>query len=321
MMASTVKPGAQTPTDQLRTLLAQSEDRIVKLSGREAAAEFFFGLDRLVELWPAVQESGVDVRGEWTRWESLQSQLHTRGAKVLAAWGGSQALGNARTAVTPDTSHWWWWLDELEAQKRRSRLLKMAGTVAVVIAVVAAGLLLFNRLFPVDARVREAYTLRTDAETAIITGDYEQALDSMKRAVTVLPEDPSTQIMYGVLADLSGDTVTAERAWDTARGLLEGNDGEFLVQRGMAYGQTNQFDKSIEDELAAIALDPNSARAYLYLGAAYEGQNKITEAVDAFTKASDLSSDTDPELTVMARTRMASLLQKAPLLMPTDTSP
>ena len=52
MMASAVKPGAQTPTDQLRTLLAQSEDRIVKLSGREAAAEFFFGLDRLVELWP-----------------------------------------------------------------------------------------------------------------------------------------------------------------------------------------------------------------------------------------------------------------------------
>ena len=321
MMASAVKPGAQTPTDQLRTLLAQSEDRLVKLSGREAAAELFSGLDRLAELWPAVQESGVDVRGEWTRWESLQSQLETRGTKVLAAWGGSQALGSARTAATPDTSHWWWWLDELVAQKRRSRLLKTAGTVAVVIAVVAAGLLLVNRLFPVDVRVREAYTLRTNAEAAIITGDYEQAINSMKQAVTVLPEDPSMQIMYGVLADLSGDTVTADRAWDTARGLLEGDDGEFLVQRGMAYGQTNQFDKSIEDELAAIALDPNSAKAYLYLGAAYEGQNKITEALDAFTKASDLSSETNPELTVMARTRMASLLQKAPLLLPTDTSP
>ena len=160
MMASAVKPGAQTATDQLRTLLAQSEDRLVKLSGREAAAEFFSGLDRLAELWPAVQESGVDVR------ESLQSQLETRGAKVLAAWGGSQALGSARTTVTPDKGHWWWWLDELVAQKRRSRLLKTAGTVAVVIAVVAAGLLLVNRLFPVDARVREAYTLRTGAEAA-----------------------------------------------------------------------------------------------------------------------------------------------------------
>ena len=155
----------------------------------------------------------------------------------------------------------------------------------------------------------------------ILAGDYEQAINSMKQAVTVLPEDPSMQIMYGVLADLSGDTVTAAKAWDTARGLLEGDEGEFLVQRGMAYGQTNQFDKSIKDELAAIALDPNSAKAYLYLGAAYEGQNKITEALDAYTKASDLSSETNPELTVMARTRMASLLQKAPLLLPTATSP
>ena len=58
MMASTVKPGAQTPTDQLRTLLAQSEDRIVKLSDREAAAEFFSGLDKSAELWPAGKSPG-----------------------------------------------------------------------------------------------------------------------------------------------------------------------------------------------------------------------------------------------------------------------
>ena len=113
-------------------MLAQSEDRIVKLSGREAAAELYSGMDRLAELWPAIQEIGVDVRGEWTRWESLQAQLNTRGAKVLAAWGGSQALGNARAAATPDTSHWWWWLDELVAQKRRSRLLKTAGMLVAV---------------------------------------------------------------------------------------------------------------------------------------------------------------------------------------------
>jgi len=320
-MAIAVKSGTQTAADELRTVLAQSEDRIVKLSGREAAAELYSGMDKLAELWPVIQEIGVDVRGEWTRWESLQAQLKTRGTKVLAAWGGSQALENARAAASPDTSHWWWWLDEWVAQKRRSRLLKTAATVVAVIAVAAIGLFLFNRLFPVDERLRETYTLRTNAEAAIITGDYEQAIDSIKQAVTIMPEDPSLQIMYGVLADLKGDSITAGKAWDTARTLLEGKDSEFLVQRGMAYGQTNQFEKSIEDELAAIALDPNSARAYLYLGAAYEGLNKITEALDAFTKASDLSSATDPELTVMARTRMASLLQKAPLVMPTGASP
>ena len=319
-MAIAVKTGTQTATDELRTVLAQSEDRVVKLGGREAAEELYLGMDRLAELWPVIQEIGVDVRGEWTRWESLQAQLNTRGAKVLAAWGGSQALENARAAAAPEPSHWWWWLDELVAQKRRQRVLKTAGILVTVIAVVAIGLFVFNRLFPVDPRLREAYTLRTNAEAAIITGDYEQAMASMEQAVALMPEDPSLQIMYGVLADLKGDSNTADKAWDTARSLLDGKEGEFLVQRGMAFGQSNQFDKSVEDELAALALDPSSARAYLYLGAAYEGQNKITEALDAYTKASDLSSETDPELTVMARTRMASLLQKAPLVMPTGTS-
>ena len=320
-MAIAVKSGTQTAADELRTVLAQSEDRIIKLSGREAAAELYSGMDRLAELWPVIRETGVDVRGEWTRWESLQAQFKMRGTKVLAAWGGSQALEKARAAATPDKSHWWWWLDELVAQKRRSRLLKTAGMLVAVVAVAAIGLLLFNRLFPVDQRVREAYTSRTNSEAAIITGDYAQAIDSMKQAVAILPEDPSLHIMYGVLADLKGDSIAAAKAWDTARALLQGNDSEFLVQRGMAYGQTNQFEKSVQDELAAIALDPNSARAYLYLGAAYEGQNKITEAIDAFTKASDLSSATDPELTVMARTRMASLLQKSPFSLPTEASP
>lgn len=320
-MAMALKPGTQTAADELRTVLAQSEDRLVKLSGREAAAELYSGMDRLAELWPAIKEIGVDVRGEWTRWESLQAHLKTRGAKVLAAWGGSVALEHARAAAMPDASHWWWWLDEWVAQERRRRLLRTGGILATVIAVAAIGLFLFNRLFPVDERLREVYTLRTNAEAAIITGDYEQAINSMKRAVTIMPEDPSLQIMYGVLADLRGDSITASKAWDTGRALLQGKDSEFLVQRGMAYGQTNQFEKSAEDELAAIALDPNSARAYLYLGAAYEGQNKITEALDAFTKASDLSSATDPELTVMARTRMASLLQKAPIAFPTGASP
>lgn len=320
-MAIAVNTGTQTTTDVLRELLAQSEDRIVKLSGSEAAAELYSGMDRLAELWPAIKEIGVDVRGEWTRWESLQAQLKMRGTKVLSAWGGSQALATARAAATPDTSHWWWWLDEWVAQERRRRLLKTAGILATVIAVAAIGLFLFNRLFPVDERLRETYTLRTNAETAIITGDYELALTSMKQAVSIMPEDPSLQIMYGVLADLKGDSITATQAWDAARALLQGDDSEFLIQRGMAYGQTNQFEKSVEDELAAIARDPNSARAYLYLGAAYEGQNKITEALDAFTKASDLSAETDPELTVMARTRMASLLQKAPFALPTGASP
>ncbi len=256
-----------------------------------------------------------------TRWESLQAQLQKRGAKVLAAWGGRQALVDARAATAPDRSCWWWWLDELMAAQQRSRLLKTAGILAAVIALAVFSLLLFNRLFPVDERVRETYNLRTNAEASILIGDYESAFSAMQQAAAIMPEDASLQIMVGVLAELRGDPAIAAEAWDTARSLLPENESEFLIKRGMAYGQTNQFEKSVQDELAALALDPNSAKAYLYLGAAYEGQNKIPEALDAFTKASDLASDTDPQLTVLARTRMASLLQKAPIIQPTGVSP
>ncbi len=61
-MAIAVKTGTQTAADELRTVLAQSEDLVVKLGGREAAEELYSGMDRLAELWPVIQEIGVDVR-------------------------------------------------------------------------------------------------------------------------------------------------------------------------------------------------------------------------------------------------------------------
>jgi len=320
-MAIAVNAGTQTTADELRTVLAQSEGRLVKLRDRESAMEFFAGLDTLVGLWPAVQEAGVDARGERSRWETLQAQLKKRGGKVLAAWGGRQALSDARAATSPERTCWWWWLDEIVAEQRRNRLLKTAGVAVTVIAIAALGAFLFDRLLPVDESVRVAYSLRTDAESAILIGDYESAFNSMKQAALALPEDPSLRIMVGVLAEQLGDATTATQAWDRARSLLQGKEADFLMRRGMAYGQTNQFEKSKQDELAALALDPTLARAYLYLGAAYEGQDKIPEALDAYTKASELAGDVDAELTVLVRIRMASLLQRAPLEQPTGASP
>lgn len=311
-MAFAVNTGTQTPADEMRMLLALSENRLVKLAGRESAGEFYAGLDRLIEVWPIVQETGVDLRGEQSRWETLQAQLKQRGPRVLAAWGGRQALAAARADVSPEKSRWWWWLDQTVAEQRRRRILKATGIVFTLIAIAALALFLFDRLLPVDEAVQAAYKLRTDAESAMLAGDYASALESMQQAVQVRPEDASQRILAGVLAEHLGDASTADLSWDAARVLLQGKEAEFLMQRGMAYGQTRQFEKAIEDELAALALDPAMARAYLYLGVAYEGQNKIPEAVDAYTRVSELAGDADPELTILARTRLATLLQRVP---------
>jgi tetratricopeptide (TPR) repeat protein len=318
-MAIAVNSGTQTSADELRTLLTHCEDCLAKLHDRSTAAALYAGMDKLAEMWPAIRQTGVDVRGEWTRWETLQATLQRHAAKVLAAWGGRQALADARTAAAPAASRWWWWVDEVVAKHRRSRVVKTAGIFFAVIGVIVLGAMLFNRLFPVDEAVREAYRLRTDAETAMMNGDYAAALIAMERAVAARPEDATLQIMLGVLAEHAGDQATAAQAWSTARTLLQGKEDIFLAERGLAYGQLNQLDRSVQDELAAIALTPNLARAHLYLGAAYEAQGKTTEALAAYTRAGELAGDADPELTVLARTRIGALLQQAPP--PIDGSP
>lgn len=318
-MAIAVDPTTQTAASELRSLLAQSENRLIKLDGRDAAAELYSGLDRLAEMWHELQESGVDLRGERTRWETLLAELRKRGAKVVAAWGGGSALATARAATAPDQSLWWWWLDGWVAEQRRKRAIRYGGLVAIGVAAIVFGVFLLGRLFPVDERVTATYNLRIQAETAANEGDYSTAYAAARQAVELTPEDPSLQVLAGVLAEQLGDRAAAEVAWDAGRKLLPEGEDEFLSQRALAYGLARQFEKSAQDALAAIDRNPNSARAYLYLGSAYEGLGMPGEALDAYGKAAELAGDADPELTVLARTRIASLLQNPPL--PTAASP
>jgi tetratricopeptide (TPR) repeat protein len=308
-MAISVKSGPMTDADELRELLSRSEERVVRPESRQGVLELFAWLDTMAGLWPGLRAGGADLRAEWTRWEGVQSQVRQRGSRLLAAAGGARSLAEARRQAQPDESHWWWWLDEIVARDRRRRTFRVTGILAALVALILLGVAAFNALFPVDPQVKEAYRLRTSAETALADEDRAQALPYLAQAVQVTPDDASLQILYGTVAYSLEDETTAQAAWDRGRSLMD-DEASFLVERGRTFVQVNLPERAIADEEAALRLDPQSAAAYFVLGLAYELAGNRSQALDAYSQASELASDTDPQLTVLARTRMATLLQQ-----------
>lgn len=311
-MAIAVKSGPMTAADELRTLLSRCEQRVVAPGGAEGVRELFGWLDQIAGLWPALQASGVDLRAEQVRWDSLQAAVRRRAPRLLREWQGPQSLVEARQAVQPDQSQWWWWIDQAVSQDRQRRLVKGLAITAAVVGVVLLGAFVLAKLFPVDPKVRETYRLQTEAETALMNGDLPKAGEFLRQAVAISPEDATLLITHGVVAEALGDQKTAEEAWAQARSLLGGDEARFLTSRGRSHLQVNQPQKAIEDELAALAIDPKSALAYYNLGGAYEMTGQTQPALDAYTKASELAGDSDPQLIVLARTRMGRLLQMIP---------
>ncbi len=305
-MAYAFEGNRTTPAERLRELLDRCEIRIVSPDEGEGVAELFRWMDDIAALWPDLASSGADLRGEQTRWESLQSRVRRRGHKLLKAWQGR--LKSARQTRDPDRSLWWWWLDDVLAQAGRRRLRRALTTSAIVVAIVVVLAVILARLFPVDPVVQEVQRLQFIVSDALQAGDLETARESLEQAVALDPASASLHLELGALADLMGDAGAAQASWETAHSLLP-NEADFLTQRGRAYLLVGATEKALADEESAVTLDPNAPLTYFYLGNAYEGLSRYEQALTAYEKASELALDSDAEIVVLARTRMANLLQ------------
>ncbi len=321
-MAIALNSGRVTPADDLRQLLSQSEERLINLSDPSSAAELYSRLDQIADLMPQIQATGGDVRAEEARWQSLQQRILARGPSVLRAWQGSARLASARLTIDPDASRWWWWLDQRLAEQRRRRLLRIGGVALALLTIVAVAAFALSRLFPVDPVVRASYRLQTQAETALASGDFKTGYQMLSEAIAIDPSNHSLLILHGVVAEGRGDPVAAEQSWQQARSLLSGDEVQFLTERGLSYLRVQQAGPAIDDLQAAIALDPAAARAHLVLGGALEAVGRYQEAQNAYEQAADLANAAgNAELTVMARSQMANLLQRLQAAPPATPQP
>ncbi|MCA9870541.1 MAG: tetratricopeptide repeat protein [Anaerolineae bacterium] len=306
-MATAIPSSSQTPADKMRDLLTRAEKRVVAPDDG-SVRELYSWLDEIAAAWPALIASGADLRGEKARWQSLQSQVSTRAGAVLRAWQREGGLAAARAEVEPARDNWWWWLDAMVAARRAGRLKRAALIVAAVVVVLALGSLALHVLLPVDPVVRDVYRLQEEARRAMEVGDTAGALASFQQAVQRSPGDPQLHVMVGVLAERLGDSAAADDAFAAARAALP-DDASFFSERGYGYLELQVFDKALEDGLQAVAVAPQSGRAWMLVGSAYESLGDTASAYDAYSQASTVSEETDPQITAIARMRMAGMLQ------------
>lgn len=310
-----------TSADELRGLLARSEDRLVALTDAASAAELFGWLDTLAVQWPQVAASGADLRAEQARWQGLQARLLSRGSAVMQAWGGRAALAQARQGVQPAPEHWWWNLDQHLAEQRRRRLLSGAGLAVLALLVIAASVFVLQRLFPVDAAARAGVRLTAQAEDALTDGDFAAAYPPLTEAITAAPNDAYVWALYGVVARQMNDAAAAETAWQQARALL-GDEVSFFDTRGTAYLRANLPAPALDDLQQAVMLNPAHGRSYVLMGMALDALGRQQEALQAYEQGGSLADAAgDATTTAFARVQQADLIRRMAAAPPATVQP
>ncbi|MDI7275775.1 MAG: tetratricopeptide repeat protein [Anaerolineae bacterium] len=307
--------------DDLRELLTQAELIVANLRGAGSRAQtLLFLMDTIQGLMARLLETGVDLRAEATRIETIERLLLSKDGVLVREMQRLGGLARAREQVKPPPAQWWWYLDHRVAE-RQQHLLRRA---LVISAGIAAALLIFSLaykyVFPPDPKQVAVMEKSSQADQAIQTGDLATALQLYREAAEIRPEDPELQIWVGVLAEKLGQVDGAAQAYGAAEAQLA-DRARFLMQRAMTWLRLGELDRAEADAQASLAANPDLAESYFVLGGIYEARGNVGGAVVAFEKTAELAEKANNSaLIVMAKTRLGMLLQAAPLIQPTATA-
>lgn len=313
-MARALRHEQMTPADELRERLTACEKGVANLRGSGTRARTLLeDMDRIYELWPALEAAGLDLRPEAGRWETIQASVRRVARRLLKELRASGGLAAVRVEQHPDGQcAWWWHLDEAVARDNRRRALRTGLTTATIIVAVLAAYFLFRMLFPVDPNLKAAMDLQAAGEEKIQkSGDFAGALADFKAATTYLPNDAETWLRLGVTQEALGDQVAMSESYSRARTLVA-SDSEFQYTRASVYFTLGLLDKAKKDGEASVAADPQNPYAYYLLSSIYETLGQGPAALAAVRRAAELAdAQQQAQLSAMARYRMAMMMQQA----------
>lgn len=292
-----------SPADELREILGSLEERLlkVKLMTSSQALMLIHDLDRLFSLFSQLEATDLNLLPERGRFESVQARLKKTAGALLKAVGGPQALNRARSQPAPPREQWWWYIHEIVAQQQQRFRRQLVIGTAVILLVLGGLALAFKTILAPSPEVVARVEAENQAYTAVDAADYQAALLAIETGLAKVPGDAGLLIFKGVLQESLGDEAGATQSFAQAQAALD-DPQTFYFSRGQLELRVNRLDQAESNARAAIALDENSPNAWLLLGQTLEFQNRKSEAIPAYERASRLAFDQgDNEVVVLAR--------------------
>lgn len=308
-MAHTVDSRAETPANELRTLLDQAERQLPTLVRAEFET-YLLRLDRIAAMLDTLEAEGLDLRAEQPRWEGLLARISARAADLVRIAGGSGRMVELRRQH-PEAQNFWWRLDEQVAATRRRQLQRFVVGAVVAVIVFAGATLVYQRFFaPSPETILLMDTLNL-VDRSVMEQDWASASQAVDSVLPTLPADAELLIWRAVLAERMGEPAAAEAFLAQAR-ALEVDPARLGVMLGMKRLLAGDLDGASAAAADARQADPSSSEAVFILASVAEASGDRLQAINLFEEAAALAEENNPQMAVTSRMRLATLLQQGP---------
>ena len=297
------------PADDLRETLTHLEERLVRIRNIEPdrAAEFMLDLDRACILFEQLEAAGLELRAEQGRFKAIQARVLQRAGSLLKALGGPAALARLRPQPAPPEERWWWSIDRAVAARKKQARLRLMVALGLLLAGITGVIVAFKTVLAPSPEALARVEAENAAFAALDESNPAAALAALEEGLLVTGDEPGLLIMQGVVQRAMGHPDEAERSFSRAQAALD-DPLYFYLARGQVELRLTEPQNTEADARAALALNENSARAWLLLGNSLEMQDEKMQALLAYEQAGNLAMDSgDNEVYVIARMALARL--------------
>ncbi len=308
-MAHTVDSRAETPANELRTLLDQAERQFPTLVRAEFET-YLLRLDRIAAMLDTLEAEGLDLRAEQPRWEGLLARISARAADLVRIAGGSGRMVELRRQH-PEAQNFWWRLDEQVAATRRRQLQRFVVGAVVAVIVFAGATLVYQRFFAPSPEMILLMDTLNLVDRSVMEQDWASASQAVDSVLPTLPADAELLIWRAVLAERMGEPAAAEAFLAQAR-ALEVDPARLGVMLGMKRLLAGDLDGASAAAADARQADPSSSEAVFILASVAEASGDRLQAINLFEEAAALAEENNPQMAVTSRMRLATLLQQGP---------
>lgn len=311
--------------------LAESLDKVeIALERLEQGLEIKYsevlilmdGIDARIKAAP---QDGKHLLAETSQFNYVSSKLKKNARKFLRGVGGEAGLKGLRQKANPPVERWWWYLDTFLSNQLKDSLKRTLITIAVLVIVLLAAGVLYNRFLAPDPATQARMTHENRSDEMLAKGDFAGALNEIEQALTYAPEDTDLLVTQGVLSQKLGLNEAADKAFSQAESLLKAKD-VYLTARSMAYLKIGEMQLALADAKNAVALNPQSPEALFQQAKVEDVLGQIAAAVRDYQSASDLATAQNKlELVAVIRINMGMAMQRISLpsdnLIPEQVTP
>ena len=125
----------------------------------------------------------------------------------------------------------------------------------------------------------------------------QESIDALKANLIINPNNPNVSFMLGNAQMNSRQFKDAAVSYTKAINNSKKKTFEGFYNRGLAYINSNQFDKAIPDFVRSLEEKPNYSASYYNLGIAYLNKGDKKNAKNALQQAEKLGMSIPAEIT------------------------